>query len=117
AAGDDGLQLLGAHDGARAVGGDVVVVVHQHAGVDQVLAAGADAGHAGILVADLGAQQVLGLARALAPDAASVAQLDLAVVHEHVGGTGGLAGDDHTVVAGFLEGAGPEAAGGRAAER
>src|SRR5205823_2185105 len=80
AARDDCLQLFRSHDGAGAMGGVVVVVVHQHGGVNQVLPRRSDAGYAGILVADRLAKPILGLAGAQAPDGARIPEICATVV-------------------------------------
>src|SRR5581483_8820894 len=114
--GDDGLEPLGAHDGAETVRGYVVVVVHQHRRADEVLAGGADARDARILAADLAAEHLFGLAGALSPHGPRVADLGAPVVQVEVHGAIGLARDDDSVEAGSLHRHGPEAARRAAAE-
>jgi hypothetical protein len=99
AARHDRLQLLGAHHRADAVRREVVVVVHQHRGMDQVLARWADARHSCILVADLAPQLVLRVPRAEPPHALRVAQLRHPVVDVEVDRPVADAGRDHAVVA------------------
>ena len=106
---NDGLQVLGAHDGAQAAAaGGAVAVVEDRGEGDEVLAGLADAGHRR-LGPDPLLQRLLRLLRVQSPDPGGVAHLDAGGGDGQVNGALGAAADDQAVQAGALEG-GAEAA-------
>ncbi len=77
---------------------------------DPVLAGQADGGHLGLRLLQLLADQLRGLAGALAAQVSGVADLHLVVVDPQIDQLGGLAAEDHLVVAGVLQLRRPESA-------
>ena len=99
---DQGLELLGAHDGAQACAGGVVAGVHHDGVGQQVLAGRADGGHAGAVALEA-VQGLGGGTGAHAPDEGGVLDLDLIVLDVQVHRLVGLALDDDGIVTGKLD--------------
>ena len=103
-----GLEVLGAHDGARAAAaGRPLLVVHDAGQQDLLLACLADTGDLDLLVAQFLADGFLCLVGIKAPQRRCVPDLGLAVVDPQVHRRVGHAFHDEAVVTGQLEVARP----------
>ena len=100
----DGLEVLGAHDRAHAGPPAEVAQTAGDAGVpDQVFASRPDLDDLDLLVPQLLADQLLGLAGDPAPEGGGVLDLGLALVYPEIDRGLGLALDDDGVEAGVLQ--------------
>src|SRR5919108_2518328 len=94
----------------------MVVIVDQHRSADEIFARRTDATDTRVLVANLGAKHVFGIARAFAPHAPGIAQFNRIFANVEIGWLRRGARDDDTVIArGFQRGA--EIAATRAASQ
>ncbi len=108
----DGLEVLGAHDGAHAgPAGGTPVVVHDGGHLDQILARQADAGHTGLRLAEGRPHPLLRLVRVAAPQIGRIVQFGAALNDREPHRPGSLAGYDDPVVSGETDLRPDEAAG------